>query len=178
MEINIWPYIEFSRLLAVKKRKGFGNMFRHQFETLAILIEYGYSDPVIIKASLLHDILEDGTKIGISDLERIITIDEDGREVYSLVKELSIRFNIKGKEPKKQYLKRIMTSGSPQAKILKLADRLSNINSLALSFEPSFMNKYITETTIDILPYSDDIDIGMSNELKQSIIKLNEQFSL
>jgi hypothetical protein len=39
---NLFPYLSFSLHLAAKPRRGGGNMFRHQMETLAILPEYKY----------------------------------------------------------------------------------------------------------------------------------------
>jgi len=37
---DIRPYLSYALKLAAKPRKGPGNMFRHQMETLAILLEY------------------------------------------------------------------------------------------------------------------------------------------
>jgi hypothetical protein len=37
---NFSSYLEYSLKLAAKPRRGGGNMFRHQMETLAILLEY------------------------------------------------------------------------------------------------------------------------------------------
>ena len=47
-----------------------------------------------------------------------------GPAVYALVMEVTIR-SIDGiREPKSEYLLRIMQSGSPRARVLKLADRI------------------------------------------------------
>jgi (p)ppGpp synthase/HD superfamily hydrolase len=169
MNINLWPYIELSRLLIKKKRRGNGNMFRHQIETLAILLEYGYDDPVLLKASLIHDLFEDGQKVGFSGFERVITVDEDGKEVFALVKELSIRVENDIEEPKDRFLERIMQHGSERARVLKLADRLSNINSLMATGDIPFIKRYIEETKLHILPYAEKIDINITAELNGSL---------
>ena len=169
MNINIWPYIELSRALINKRRRGNGNMFRHQLETFAILLEYGYKDPVLLKAALIHDLFEDGQRVGFSDFQSVISIDEDGKEVFELVRELSIKVENNIEEPKSQYLERIMTEGTIRAQALKLADRISNINALPATRDMLFIKKYIDETNTHILPYSKGIDKNMAAELKRSL---------
>jgi (p)ppGpp synthase/HD superfamily hydrolase len=170
MDVNIWPYVKLSRLLIKKERKGFGNMFRHQFETFVILLEYGYEDPVLLKAALIHDLFEDGYKVGFSAFETVISADKDGKDVYDLVTELSIRIENDVEEPKDQFLERIMKEGSQRAKILKLADRLSNINSLPATHDISFIKRYIEETDLHIMPYAEGIDKNIASELKRSLM--------
>ena len=46
-------------LIGVSRKVG-GNQFRHAFSTLGILLDYKYfNDSVLLKASLIHDLLED-----------------------------------------------------------------------------------------------------------------------
>ena len=169
---SLWPYITYSLKLTARPRNGGGNMFRHQMETLAILLEYGYTDPIILKASLIHDLVEDGDIIGLTAFDEILRIDEDGKQVLELVKEVSRRV-IKGEnEAKSEFLLRIMLHGSKLAKILKLADRISNLTGLSNCDDPVFIKKYIVETEAYILPYSDAINPEMCSELKHWIKKL------
>ena len=72
---NFRPYLEYALMLTKIKRKGLGNMFRHQIETMAILLEYGYTDTVLLKASLIHDFIEDAQKIDFRNTEKIKTLD-------------------------------------------------------------------------------------------------------
>jgi (p)ppGpp synthase/HD superfamily hydrolase len=169
MDVNIWPYIELSRYLIKKERKGLGNMFRHQFETFVILLEYGYEDPVLLKAALIHDLFEDGHKVGFSAFETVISVDTDGQEVYNLVTELSIRVKNGVEEPKERFLERIMQVGSQRAKILKLADRLSNINSMLASHDVHFIKRYLEETNLHILPYAEEINKKLALELRKNL---------
>ena len=170
--IDIWPYIELAKHLIKKQRRGVGNMFRHQLETYAILVEFGYDSPVLLKASVIHDLFEDGHDVGFTNFERVITTDHDGRAVYDLVKEVSIRVNAGVDEPKTVFLQRIMESGSMQAKILKLADRLSNINTLFAIGDLLFLQNYIKETRNYIMPYAREIDVRIALELDNSLKKL------
>jgi (p)ppGpp synthase/HD superfamily hydrolase len=170
MNADFCPYLELSRILSHKKRKGAGNMFRHQLETFAILLEYGYEDPVLLKAAIIHDLIEDGQKVGFTDFESIITADEDGKEVYDLVKEVSVQVENNTEEPKEQFLERIMQKGSQKAKVLKLADRLSNIISLSSVNDIDFVQKYIEETNLHIMPYADEINKDIAGELKSSLM--------
>ena len=51
--------MQLATSLIGKARHAGGNMFRHQMDTLAILIDYGYIDSVLLKASIVHDTVED-----------------------------------------------------------------------------------------------------------------------
>jgi (p)ppGpp synthase/HD superfamily hydrolase len=166
---NLFSYLEYSLKLVNLSRKGSGNMYRHQMETLAILIEYGFTDPVLLKASLIHDLTEEAEKIGFLEIESISSIDEDGAEVLALVKEVSRRSLWGVEEPKSEFLLRIMLHGSEKAKILKLADRISNVGALPLCNNPDFVNDYLRETERYILPYSPQINQFMANELKKLV---------
>ncbi len=168
-EDSLLPYISYSLKLKAKPRRGGGNMFRHQMETLAILLEYGYNDAVLLKAALIHDLIEDSERIGFHALDSIPKIDTDGTEVFALVKEVS-QIVINGvKEPKDEFLLRIMTQCSENAHILKLADRISNLSALPNAGDNEFITKYIAETEQYILPYADKINKEMASEMKERI---------
>ena len=53
------PYIQKSTALRGKYRFVGGNQFRHALGTFAILLDYHYMDPVLLKASIIHDVFED-----------------------------------------------------------------------------------------------------------------------
>jgi (p)ppGpp synthase/HD superfamily hydrolase len=176
-DTNFCPYLHCSLKLVAKPRRGGGNMFRHQMETLAILFEYGHTNPVLLKAALIHDIIEDGDVIGFHTFDEIKDIDEDGGSVLALVKEVSQHMNQGKKEPKSEFLLRIMQQGSQQARILKLADRISNLCALPLTRDPEFISSYLRETELYIQPYAENINTDMASELKNRIesIKTNIQ---
>jgi len=155
-------------LIGVRRRAG-SNMFRHQMNTLAILLDYKTVDPVLLKASVVHDLFEDASgKPGVTR-EAIEAIDADGPAVYALVQEVTIRIVDGRKELKSQYLRRIMESGSDRAKRLKLADRISNLISLGFVNDPAFVERYIDETRAHILPYAEAISADMHRELRDLV---------
>lgn len=162
-DISLAPYMQLATGLIGKARHAGGNMFRHQMDTLAILIDYGYIDSVLLKAAIIHDTVED---IPHFDKKLIINADEEGQKVLDLVLEVTRRED----EDKKQFLHRILESGSQEAKILKCADRISNMISLGYVTDPKFIERYCDETEFFILPMSIQIDFNMYQELISLII--------
>ncbi|MCL2266225.1 MAG: hypothetical protein FWC17_00495 [Treponema sp.] len=152
------PYIQVAAYLIGKSREGGGNMFRHQLDTMAILIDYGYIDSVLLKASLVHDILEDIPEFNHNVM---LSIDFESHAVYNLVMEVSRRHG----ESKPEFLMRIRESGSPSAKILKVADRISNMISLGFVNNLEFVERYINETEKYLLPLAAEVDHNMNREL-------------
>ena len=157
------PYLQRATALIGKARHAGGNMFRHQMDTLAILIDYGYIDPVLLKASLVHDTIED-IKDFSPDLIR--NADSDGPEVLELVMEVTKREG----EQKKDFLRRIIDDGSQKAKILKCADRISNMISLGYVTDSEFIERYCNETEFFLLPIAIEVDFNMYQELINLII--------
>ncbi len=71
---------------------------------------------MILKASVIHDLFEDALNLpGVTEQE-ITQIDADGPAVYALVMEVTIRIVNGVKEPKTDYLQRIMLEGTPRAR--------------------------------------------------------------
>ena len=156
--IKFAPYIQLATGLIGKSRHAGGNMFRHQMDTLAILIDYGYIDAPLLKASIVHDTVED---IPDFDKNLIINADEDGRDVLEIVMEVTRREN----EDKRQFLHRILDYGSQKAKILKCADRIINMISLGYVTDPKFIERYCDETEFFLLPMALEVDFNMYQEL-------------
>ena len=157
-DIRLAPYMQLATGLIGKARHAGGNMFRHQMDTLAILIDYGYIDAVLLKASVVHDTVED---IEGFDKNLIINADSDGQKVLDLVLEVTRRED----EDKRQFLHRILDTGSQQAKVLKCADRISNMISLGYVTDPKFIERYCDETEYFLLPMALEVDFNMYQEL-------------
>jgi len=168
-DITLAPYIFKSMALIGVRRKSGSNMFRHQISTLGILLDYKFIDAVLLKAAVIHDLFEDAVGLPGVSREEIIRIDHDGQAVYDLVMEVTIRLVDSVKEPKSEYLTRVMQSGSPKAKILKLADRISNMFALGFVHEDVFIQKYLEETRLYILPYAERISADMFRELSDLV---------
>jgi len=167
--ITMAPYIvKAMALIGVKRRAG-SNMFRHQISTMGILLDYKIIDPVTLKAAVIHDLFEDAAHMpGVSERE-ITEIDSDGTAVYALVMEVTIRTVGGRKEPKADYLLRIMQHGSDRAKVLKLADRISNLTALGFVTDVAFVRKYLQETRACILPHAERVNANMFRELSDLV---------
>ena len=138
-------------------------MFRHQVDTMAILIDYGYIDSVLLKASLIHDVIEDIEDFNVNE---ILSIDSESGQVYELVLEVTKK---KGQE-KTEYLKNIIKNGSEKAKILKCADRISNMISLGFVTDSEFIERYCNETELYIFPIALDVNFEMYKELMALVV--------
>ena len=167
--MTLAPYIVKAMALIDVPRKAGSNMFRHQMSTLAILLDYKNVDPVLLKASLIHDLFETFPDHAWLTRDIIAHIDADGPAVYDLVQEVTIQFTDGVREPKSQYLRRIMQSGSDRAKRLKLADRISNLITLGFVTDVEFIRRYTVETREHILPFSEAVSPDMHRELSDLV---------
>jgi len=161
-ETHLAPYIQLATVLIGKSRMSGGNMFRHQIDTMAILIDYGCIDTVLLKSSIVHDILEDITDF---NHNLLLSIDYESHLVYELVKEVTKNPG----ETKPEFLTRILESGSHNAKILKVADRISNMISLGFVTNMDFVRRYTDETEQYIFPMAEQANWYMLQELKSLV---------
>jgi GTP pyrophosphokinase len=168
--ITLAPYIVRAMRLIDMPRKAGSNMFRHQMNTLAILLDYKFADPVLLKASVIHDLFELADGLAGVTREAIESIDGDGPAVYTLVQEVSIRIVDGVKEPKPVYLVRVMETGSVRARRLKLADRISNLVTLGFVTDRAFVERYLQETRSHILPHAAAVNADMHRELCDLVV--------
>jgi len=160
------PYILKATALIGIKRKVGGNQFRHVFATLGILLDYKlFHDAILLKASLLHDFLED---LPASQVDEIRYIDHDGARVVELVLEVTQRPG----EVKSDYLQRVLEKGSVNAKILKCADRISNLTDLHLDTHTSGkISEYLDQTELFLLPMALEVNANMHIELSDLVAR-------
>jgi len=157
------PYVQKATALRGIKRYVGGNQFRHALNTYAILVDYHIVDPVLLKASVIHDVFEDVKCITYDEIK---ALDSDGSKVLALVLEVTQKDN----ETKDDYLKRILEQGSVNAKILKCADRISNLTDLHPDiFEKEFIKNYIAETKKWVIPMAELVNKDMLFELEDLI---------
>jgi len=176
--ITMAPYIVKGMALIGVKRRGGSNMFRHQISTMGILLDYKIIDPVLLKAAVIHDLFEDAPAMpGVTEAE-IKRIDADGPAVYALVMEVTIRVVDGVKEPKSEYLLRIMTNASDRARTLKLADRISNLTALGFVHDVAFVRKYLRETKECILPHAEQVNRDMFRELNDLVANREQLMAL
>jgi (p)ppGpp synthase/HD superfamily hydrolase len=165
------PYMQLATALIGKVREGGGNKFRHQIDTMGTLIDYGYIDPILLKASVVHDLLEDVPGF---NHNLLMAVDYDGPAVYNLVLEVT---RLPG-ETKPEFLTRIREQGSRNAKILKSADRISNMIALGFVIDTSFISRYTEETVKYIFPIAEEVDKAMFSELKSLVESRRRYLSL
>jgi len=159
---HLAPYIQLATYLIGKSRHGGGNMFRHQIDTMSILIDYGYIDSILLKAAIVHDVLED-----IPDFNHnlLLSIDYESPHIYELVQEVTRRHD----ETKAEFLTRILETGSHNAKVLKVADRISNMVSLGFVNSIEFVSRYSDETERFVFPMAQMVDMNMLKELSDLV---------
>lgn len=177
-DLTLAPYIVKAMALIGVKRRGGSNMFRHQLSTLAILLDYKFIDPVLLKAGVIHDLFEDAPTMPGVTQEEIIRLDADGPAVYALVMEVTIRVVDGIREPKSAYLRRIMQQGSPRARVLKLADRISNLTALGFVHDVAFVKRYLEETRACILPHAEQVNADMFRELSDLVESRGKQLQV
>lgn len=157
--ITLAPYIQKATALIGHRRKVGGNQFRHAMATLAILIDYNEIQPVLLKAAVIHDLIEDVPETNIDELRNI---DADGAAVVDLVLEVTRRPD----QSREQYLQRILDSGSRSAKVLKAADRISNLTDLNHDiFSLDYIAQRLDETRRFILPIARQASEHMEREV-------------
>jgi (p)ppGpp synthase/HD superfamily hydrolase len=170
-QMHLAPYIQLATALIGKPRRSGGNMFRHQIDTFGILVDYGYIDSVLLKASVIHDLIEDEPGL---DRERILEIDEESADVYKLALEVTRR----PIETKAEFLDRIRLFGSDKARVLKSADRISNMISLGYVTDIDFVRRYTDETEDLVFPIARLADARMLEELKELVATRREYLAL
>jgi GTP pyrophosphokinase len=160
------PYVLKATALIGVSRKVGGNQFRHSFSTLGILLDYKYfGDSVLLKASLIHDLLEDVPETQVEDIR---TTDFEANQVVDLVMEVTRRND----ETKDDYLLRVLEHGSLRAKILKCADRISNLTDLHRDTHPDHkIYDYLDQTEKFILPMARQVNADMVIELTDLVAK-------
>ena len=167
------PYIIKATALIGKQRNVGGNQFRHALATMAILFDYKLIDDyVLLKAAVIHDLIEDVPE---TDQNELRHIDEQANDVVDLVLEVT---RTKG-TTKANFLKKILENGSRNAKILKVADRISNLTDLHRDhYTKKRMREYLDQTEKYILPMALEVNKNMAIELKDLILKKRNQMNL
>lgn len=163
------PYImKATALIGVQRRVG-GNQFRHSFSTLGILLDYKYfHDSILLKASLLHDLLEDLPE---TKIDEINLIDEESPRVVKLVLEVTKQ----KEETKSQYLNRLLSNGSREAMLLKCADRISNLTDLHRdTHSDQKISEYLSQTEQFVIPMARKVNDDMAKELRDLVSRRKE----
>lgn len=125
-----------------QQRDNGGRYFDHPRRVSVILLEQSVFDHEIIIAALLHDVIEDSFILTLEDIEYIF-----GGRVCTIVKLVTKEQGL----PKEQYFPRLLSSENPAAWLVKLADRLHNMQEVGGSSREKQL-KYVKETREKIMP--------------------------
>ena len=166
------PYIIKATALIGKGRNVGGNQFRHALATMAILLDYKmFGDYVLLKAAVIHDLFEELPETNERELRQT---DSQADQVVDLVMEVT---KPKGMT-KSDFLKRILEQGSRNAKLLKVADRISNLTDLHRdNYSKRKMSHYLDQTEKYVLPMAMEVNNDMAFELKDLIDKRRKQMN-
>ena len=172
------PYIIKATALIGKQRGVGGNQFRHAMATMAILLDYKlFDDYVLLKASVIHDLLEDVPETNEFEIR---IIDGQADQVLELVKEVTRPENM----PKADYLKRLLEQGSRRAKLLKCADRISNLTDLHRDTHTDLkITDYLDQTEKYVIPMAMEVNSDMLIELtdlvrrRRTLVKILQEFN-
>lgn len=132
--------------------------------TMAILVDYHHISSLILKSAIIHDLIEDIPSTNICELS---VIDSDSPKVIILVSEVTRRHG----EDKPSFLKRIKADGTREAKLIKCADRISNLTDLHDFCRVDFIRSYLLETEEYIYPIADEVDSEMAFEIRDLVEK-------
>lgn len=170
LKLDLAPYIiKATALIGIRRIVG-GNQFRHAISTFGVLLDYKYFDNyILLKASVIHDLLEE---IPETNQQELRNLDYQGNQVVDLVLEVTKPEDME----KKDYLKRILEKGSRNAKILKVADRISNLTDLHRDqYSRKKMLSYLNETEEYVLKMASEVNKNMAFELKDLISRRREK---
>jgi GTP pyrophosphokinase len=139
-----------------QERKNGDPYFIHVFATAKYLAELGMS-PTVIAAGFLHDVIED-TTVTAKDIEK-----EFGKEVLELVKGVTKLGTVKykGVERNVENLRKffVAMAADPRVLIIKLCDRLHNVQTLAHVREDK--RERIAKETLEIYaPLANRLSLG------------------
>jgi len=106
---------------------------------VGLLVSSLTDDYYTISAAFLHDVLED-TNTTEDEIKNIF-----GNTVLTFVKEVTNMPKIEVDDGRVEYYIKKMSFMSPEALLIKLADRLNNVSDLNRAYEP-FKSNYSAET--------------------------------
>ncbi len=122
----------------------------HLLEVVEILTESGVRDCDVLQAGMLHDVVED-TPHPLSEIRELF-----GLGVSELVDWMTKPEARPGQDPaevRSAYLRQF-AQAPPQAAVVKLADRLSNVQRLHTHPRPAKQRSYYKETVEEVMPHA------------------------
>ena len=147
-------------------RKGTGLPYIvHPAEVAEMATSLSWATPELVAAAWLHDVLEDTT------VDSFALAGIFGEDVASLVVELTNQFTKedhpdKNRRTRKRLEFERLATVSREAKVLKMLDRISNLNATGL--DEGFVRLYLEETA-DLLAAVQDGDPDVAEILRAKV---------
>lgn len=127
-----------ARAHAGQHRKGGAPYILHPAAVAAILQEVGVDEVAVLRASLLHDVVENAPRT-VADIAS-----EFGPTIADLVDELT---RPEATRHDREAFRRYLEGLSGRARLIKLADRIDNVRGLrAIGDDLDFVRRYLDET--------------------------------
>ena len=157
--------LEFAKLKHKGQTRKTGEEYIvHPLRVAELLLEYKNSHNMtsLVACAYLHDVLED------TDATYYELVDKFGYEIASIVQELTNNEEMKEALGKERYLSYKLTNMTKWALVIKLCDRLANIETLA-DLDPDYVDNYVHETRfiIDYLCEHRDLTQTHKNIIKR-----------
>lgn len=161
--------MDYEKALAFAKDKHSGQYRKHGLEYIShpmrvveILKTAGLSEESILIAGLFHDLLED------TDAKKEEVLHLSNYEILFIVEILTKEngYNMR------DYMDRI--NNNPKAKLIKLADRISNLEDILFLEDIEFLSRYLKETQKYFLELSKGtvLEVQLVNALEELKEKL------
>lgn len=151
-----------------QRRKGAGQepYINHLIEVASFIAEATEGrDPHLVIAALLHDAIED------QKISRELIAEQFGEDVASLVVEVTDDKSLPKAERKRHQVE-AAPKKSPRAKLLKLADKVSNLNSVADSPPAHWPVQrrldYVVWAKAVVAALGDDVDAGLRGQFARA----------
>lgn len=141
-----------------------GEPFAEHPRRVALILteEVGITDPEMLSAALLHDLIEDANPHGMWVLTwrsmRVVF----GKRVHDLVRVLTK----KPGERREHYFGRVACADD-DASVIKLADRLDNLRTLS-AWGADHQRRYIEETRSVLLPIAERVNAYLADEIRHT----------
>ncbi|HEY0454254.1 HD domain-containing protein [Actinophytocola sp.] len=136
--------VEFAtRWHATQTRPAGEPYVEHLLEALSVLVAVKTTDIDTLRAAVLHDVVED-TNCTLAEVEETF-----GPRVATLVDWVTKT------DDREAYLQRLQEA-PPEARLVKLADRLSNVQRLNTHPRPEKQRTYYAETVRSIVPLANN----------------------
>jgi GTP diphosphokinase / guanosine-3',5'-bis(diphosphate) 3'-diphosphatase len=138
----------------------------HPLRTVAFLTKVlGVTDENVLCAAVLHDAIEDGP----TNAARIID-DEFGSAILRIIYEVTFQKNTTYPQ-KTAALVAMMRTASPEAVMVKLADRLDNVRDME-NWASDRRDRYLSQSRLMVMAARERFDTSYHDDVRNAVLSL------